>query len=80
MGANEAAGLLADPLDDVLGVAIARAGSLEPVVAADRLSELAERDFGYPLHLLVVPGDLHHVEAEALRAFAGAPAELAPLD
>jgi len=80
MTADEAAGLLVEPLDDALGVAVARAGSRDPVVAADRLSELAGRDFGEPLHLLVVPGDLHHVEAEALRAFAGSPPELAPLD
>ena len=76
MSADEAARLLAEPLDDVLGVAIARAGSPDPVVSADRLSELAERDFGDPLHLLVVPGDLHHLEAEALQAFAGAPADV----
>jgi len=80
MTADEAAGLLAEPLDDPLGVAVARAGSREPLVAADRLSALAGRDFGDPLHLLVIPGDLHHVEAEALRAFAGAPAELVPFD
>jgi len=59
---------------------VARAGSRDPVVAADRPSVLASRDFGDPLHLLVVPGDLHHLEAEALRAFAGAPAALLPDD
>jgi diphthine synthase len=55
---------------------VARAGSPDPLVAADRLSALADRDFGEPLHLLVVPGDLHHVEADALRELAGAPEEL----
>jgi len=30
------------------------------------------------LHLLVIPGDLHHVESDALAALAGAPAELLP--
>jgi len=77
MTAAEAAGLLAVPLDDPLGVAIARAGSDAPVVAADRLSALADRDFGDPLHLVIIPGDLHHVEAAALQAFAGAPPALA---
>ena len=76
MTADRAAELLADPLGDSLGVAVARAGSPDPVVAADRLSALAGREFGEPLHLLVVPGDLHHVEAEALEAFAGAPEQL----
>jgi len=73
MTADEAADLLATHYEDTLGVAVARAGSPDPVVEADRLSALAERDFGAPLHLLVVPGDLHHLEAEALRTFGGAP-------
>ena len=77
MTADRGAELLADAYGgDVLAVAIARAGSDDPVVAADRLAALADRELGDPLHLLVVPGDLHHVEAEALAALAGAPAEL----
>jgi len=76
MTAGEAASLLADPYGDELGVAIARAGSEDPVVAADRLAALADRTFGDPLHLLVVPGDLHHVEVEALVELAGVPGEL----
>ena len=80
MTADEAAGLLAGPLDDALAVAVVRAGSESPVVAADRLSALADRDFGDPLHLLVVPGELHHLEAEALRAFGGASGELTSVD
>jgi diphthine synthase len=59
-----------------LGVVVARAGSPDPLVVADRLSALVEREFGDPLHLLVIPGDLHHVEREALEALADAPAEL----
>jgi diphthine synthase len=75
MTADAAAGLLAgvDGWADRLGVAVARAGSPDPVVAADRLAALAERSFGSPLHLLVLPGDLHHVEADALRTLADAP-------
>ena len=72
MTAGEGAGLLADAYGDDLGVAIARAGSDDPAVAADRLGALAEREFGDPLHLLVVPGELHHVEADALAELAGA--------
>jgi len=71
--ADVAAGALATAFEDTLGVVVARAGSPNPVVAADRLSALAERSFGDPLHLLVVPGDLHDLEAESLRAFADAP-------
>ncbi|WP_418284514.1 diphthine synthase [Halorubrum sp. DTA46] len=76
MTADVAADLLADGWHDELAVVIARAGSPDAVVAADRLSVLAARDFGDPLHLLVIPGDLHHVEADALTGLAGAPPEL----
>ncbi|OYR38818.1 diphthine synthase [Halorubrum sp. Ib24] len=76
MTADVAAGLLADGWRDELAVVVARAGSPERVVAADRLSALSEREFGDPLHLLVIPGDLHHVEADALAGLAGASPEL----
>ena len=77
MTASDAAALLASEWDgDRLAVVVARAGSPEPLVAADRLSALADREFGEPLHLLVIPGDLHHVEADALSALADAPVEL----
>jgi len=73
MRADEAAGTLADAYGDVLAVGVARAGSPDPVVRAGALSTLAGESFGGPLHLLVVPGDLHHVERDALAALAGAP-------
>ncbi|QUO47278.1 diphthine synthase [Halorubrum ruber] len=76
MTADVAAGLLADNWGDELAVVVARAGSPDAVVAADRLSALADREFGDPLHLLVIPGDLHHVEADALVGLADAPESL----
>jgi len=77
MTAAEAAGLLAADWDpDALGVAVCRAGSPEPLIAADRLAALADREFGDPLHMLILPGELHHVEADALRSLAGAPGDL----
>jgi diphthine synthase len=76
MTGDYAAALLAEGWADELAVVVARAGSPAPVVAADRLSALAERDFGDPLHLLVVPAEPHHLEADALRELAGAPEEL----
>jgi len=76
MTADIAANLLAEGYEDRLAVAVCRAGSPEPTVEADRLSELADRAFGDPLHLIVVPGDLHHIEADALRELADAPPEL----
>ena len=76
MTADVAAEMLAADWADALGVAVARAGSPDPTVAADRLSALADRDFGDPLHLLVIPGDLHHLESDALATLGGAPEDV----
>ena len=79
MTADHAAAALARDWDeDAVGVAVARAGGPDPVVAADALSALGEREFGDPLHLLVVPGELHHLEAEALVELAGCPRDAVP--
>ena len=75
MTGDVAASLLAE-WQDVLGVVVARAGSPEPTVAADRLSALSREQFGGPLHMLVIPGALHHLEADALRELGGAPGRL----
>ena len=74
MTGDTAAGLLADHLDAV-GVVVGQAGSDDPTVRADRLGALAGESFGPPLHLLVVPGDLHPLERESLRTFGCAPAD-----
>ncbi|MDD1670188.1 MAG: diphthine synthase [Methanomicrobiales archaeon] len=50
-------------------VGIARAGSPDAFVAAGTRERLEELDFGPPLHVLVVPADLHPVEQEYLEAF-----------
>ena len=76
MTGDVAADLLVEGWEDRLGVVVARAGSPDPVVAADRLSALADREFGGPLHALVLPGSLHHVEREALATLAGAPEDV----
>ncbi|PKL63516.1 MAG: diphthine synthase [Methanomicrobiales archaeon HGW-Methanomicrobiales-2] len=55
----------------VLYVGIARAGSESPVVAAGTAERLKETEFGAPLHILVVPADLHPMEREYLEIFAG---------
>ena len=73
MTGDHAAGLLADAGLSGAGVVVGRAGSDDPTVRADRLDRLAEGTFGPPLHLLVVPGELHPLEREALAAFGGLP-------
>jgi len=53
-----------------LAVAVARAGSPDPTVVADDLATLSGCEFGDQPHVLVLPGELHHLEREALSAFA----------
>lgn len=62
--------------EESLAGVVARAGSKKPVVAAGLIKDLKERDFGGGLHSLVIPGDLHFVEIEALVKLAGLPGEL----
>ena len=75
MTGDEAATLLTEAGETGLGVVVAQAGSDEPTVVANRLSALADETFGPPLHLLVLPGDLHPLEADALETLANAPAD-----
>ncbi len=72
MTADVAADLLAAEYPDLVGVVVARAGSPEPLIDAGTMTELADREFGEPLHLLVVPGACHLLEADALVELAGA--------
>jgi diphthine synthase len=51
-------------------VGIARAGSVHPVVIAGDGEKLKTAEFGPPLHILIVPGELHHMEQEYLETFA----------
>ena len=61
---------------DRLMVGLARVGMSDAYVKADRLEALIKIDFGAPPHTLIAPGKLHFMEAEALRCFAQAPAEV----
>ena len=54
-------------------VVAARVGSEDAVVSADHADKLRGQDFGLPPHMLIVPGKLHFMEAEALKFLAGAP-------
>jgi diphthine synthase len=59
-----------------LAVVLARAGSPEPLVRAGQMKKLTKEDFGGPLHCLIIPGNLHFLEAEALVVLAGAPEDI----
>jgi len=54
-----------------LYVGIARAGSADPVVRAGNAGAMKQQDFGPPLHILVVPAELHDMERLYLEMFAG---------
>jgi diphthine synthase len=59
-----------------LAVGVARVGSDNPSLRAAAVEALLECDFGGPPQSLILPGELHFMEAEALIAFAGAPKTL----
>jgi diphthine synthase len=60
----------------MLACVVARAGSPDPVVRAGYVKDLLSEDFGEPLHTLVIPGELHFKETEALVKLAGVPPDI----
>ena len=63
----------ADPgLGNWVGVGVARIGSEDQFVFSAKLGRLQNQDFGRIPHCLVMPGRLHFMEVEALKAFCGA--------
>ena len=62
--------------EDTLAVGIARVGSKDVVVKAGGISELIDYDFGGPLHCIIIPANLHIVEAEYLVEIAGADSKI----
>lgn len=60
---------------DTLVVGVARLGQSDAVIKAGKITDLAKVDFGEAPHCLVVPGPLHFLEEDALKAIAGCPPE-----
>ena len=56
-----------------LACVVARAGAPNPLIVADNIQELQKMQFGPPLHTIVIPGDLHFMELEALELCANLP-------
>ena len=81
MTANEGMGVLLEMAErhggakvvseETLVAVVARAGAPDCALAAGRLGDMRKSSFGPPLHTIVVPGKLHFMEEEGLRAFAG---------
>lgn len=55
---------------ETLCVVLGNVGSEEEILRAGKARKLLELDFGGPPHSLIVPGKLHFMEEEYLRAFA----------
>ncbi|MDR1993042.1 MAG: diphthine synthase [Nitrososphaerota archaeon] len=60
-------------------IGIARAGNDNPVLKAGFVKDILTFDFGAPPFSLIIPGELHFMEIEALLAFAQAPLEFRSL-
>mmetsp|Transcript_48523 Transcript_48523/g.125908 ORF Transcript_48523/g.125908 Transcript_48523/m.125908 type:complete len:271 (-) Transcript_48523:432-1244(-) len=56
------------PLDRMC-VGVARVGQKDQVVLAGTVAQLRKANFGPPLHSLVICGELHEMEQEALKVF-----------
>jgi diphthine synthase len=61
---------------DTLICVVGKAGSEDPMVRCGFFKDMKKQDFGPPLHTIVIPGNLHFMEAEALVGIAGAPKEI----
>lgn len=54
-----------------LYIGVARAGSDHPVIGAGPADRVRAVDFGPPLHILIIPAELHDMEKKYLEVFAG---------
>lgn len=52
--------------DNILVVGFARLGHPDYKIISGNLKDLKEKDFGKPLHSIIIPGKMHHIEEEAL--------------
>jgi diphthine synthase len=55
-----------------MAIGAARIGSEDQVLSSAKLGKLQKEDFGRIPHCLVIPGRLHFMEVESLKAFCGA--------
>lgn len=57
--------------DDKLCIGLSQLGSFEPKIKAGKAKELFNFDFGKLPHTLIIPAELHFIEEEYLKTFAG---------
>lgn len=77
MSVTQAIGRLAEVgiSPDTLVVGVARLGHPDALIRAGKMADVGAVDFGEAPHCLVVPGPLHFLEEDALKAIAGCPPE-----
>ncbi|MCS3901321.1 diphthine synthase [Methanococcus voltae] len=56
--------------EDTKVLVVARAGSLKPKLVYGKIKDLIKQDFGAPLHSIIILGNLHFMEEEALEILA----------
>jgi diphthine synthase len=61
---------------DTLVVGVARLGSKGSIIRAGSARNVALYNFGDPPHSLIIPGSLHFLEEDALKALASCPPEI----
>jgi len=52
--------------EELLAIGIARLGHSDFKIIASSIKDLLSVDFGTPLHSIIIPANLHHIEEEAL--------------
>ncbi|MFW6120321.1 MAG: diphthine synthase [Petrotogales bacterium] len=62
--------------EDSIICVVAQVGSPDPMIAANTMKALLNQDFGPPLHTLVIPGNFHFMEVEALEICAHLPKQI----
>ncbi len=62
--------------EDSVACVVSQAGSPKPSLNSDTIKNLIKKDFGKPLHTIVIPGKLHFMEIEALEICANLPNSL----
>jgi len=55
---------------------LGRVGSKNMVLKCGDIRHMKDEDFGPPLHCMIIPGPLHYMEKEALKAFGRAPDDI----
>ena len=56
--------------DKTLAVGCARLASASEKIIAGTIKDLVKKDFGKPIHCLIIPGTLHFMEEDALKQFS----------